>query len=143
MACRSCKRQMLLLARRANTAITTELYSAAHGQQLLRRVAATSIPYEQRRGFQSTSIQSSFLKNVRDTVGQVVKKSSEPYRVVAATKQIYEACSGGARYKIDPIAIIAGTIPKTAEGEHIGEGKGMWHEGKCAPLSTSRLGRDR
>jgi cytochrome b pre-mRNA-processing protein 3 len=54
-------------------------------------------------------------------------KAAEPYRVVAATQVIYDACSKAAPYKIDPIAIKADTIPKTAEGEHIGEGQGMWH----------------
>ncbi|KAI8635050.1 hypothetical protein F5Y19DRAFT_470100 [Xylariaceae sp. FL1651] len=131
MACRSCKRQLSLLVQH------TELHSTAVRQQLLRRVANTSIAHEQRRDFRATPIQSSFLKSVRDTVKQSIRRSAEPYRVVAATKEIYEACSKEALYKIDPVAVKAGTIPKTAEGEDIGEGKGMWHEDFQLPPTFS------
>lgn len=133
---------MLLARQTTNTPITAELSSnfntAVLGQQLLRRVATTSVAYEQRRGFRNTPIQSGILKSARDVIGTVVRKSSEPYRVVAATKEIYEACSSGALYKIDPIAIKAGTVPKTADGEDIGEGKGMWHEGTFYDQYTMR-----
>lgn len=64
-----------------------------------------------------------------DIIRKTIQKSSEPYRVVAATKEIYDACSKAAPYKIDPVAVKAGLIPKTSEGEDIGEGKGMWHDG--------------
>ncbi|KAI0448714.1 hypothetical protein F5B21DRAFT_509862 [Xylaria acuta] len=124
MACRSCKRQLLLLARQANTPVAAELYSAALGQQLLRQVAATPITHQRKRGFRSTPSRSGIMDGIRN----IVRQSSEPYRVVAATKEIYDACSKAAPYKIDPIAIKAGTIPKTPEGEDIGEGKGMWHD---------------
>ncbi|KAI1752393.1 hypothetical protein F4782DRAFT_152979 [Xylaria castorea] len=124
MACRSCKRQLLLLARQANTPVAAELSSAALGQQLLYRVATTPIAHQPRRGFRSTPTRSGIMDSIRGTV----KRSNEPYRVVAATKEIYDACSKAAPYKIDPIAIKAETIPKTPEGEHIGEGNGMWHD---------------
>ncbi|KAI8947657.1 hypothetical protein F4801DRAFT_582193 [Xylaria longipes] len=133
MACRSCRRQLLQLARQANTPVAAELYSAALGQQLLRRVATTPIAHQQRRGFRSTPSRSGFMDILRSTV----QRSSEPYRVVAATKEIYDACSKAAPYKIDPIAIKAGTIPKTPEGEDIGEGKGMWHDDFKLPPTFS------
>ncbi|KAJ8114124.1 hypothetical protein ONZ43_g4978 [Nemania bipapillata] len=66
-----------------------------------------------------------------------MQRSAEPYRVVAATREIYEACSKAAPYKIDPIAIQAGTIPKTPEGEDLGEGKGMWHDDFKLPPTFS------
>lgn len=53
----------------------------------------------------------------------------QPYRVIAATMTIYRACAREAIYKIDPAAVAADTIAKTEEGEHIGEGGGMWHDG--------------
>ncbi|KAI0527802.1 hypothetical protein F5B22DRAFT_582404 [Xylaria bambusicola] len=117
MACRSCKRQLLLVARQANT---PELYSGAAVAAQLRVAAAR----EQRRGFRCTPPRSGIL----DTIRNSIQRSSEPYRVVAATKEIYDACAKAAPYKIDPIAVRAGTIPKTEEGEDIGEGKGMWHD---------------
>ncbi|KAI1358297.1 hypothetical protein F5Y08DRAFT_120876 [Xylaria arbuscula] len=126
MACRSCKRQLLLLARQANTPhVATELYSpAALGHQLRRRVATKPVAHEQRRGFRGTPTRYGIMDSIRKSI----QKSSEPYRVVAATKEIYDACSKAAPYKIDPIAVKAGLIPKTEEGEDIGEGKGMWHD---------------
>ncbi|KAI1128535.1 hypothetical protein F5Y10DRAFT_173944 [Nemania abortiva] len=135
MACRSCRRQLLLLARQANAPVAAELYSAALGQQLLHRPTITpkAIAYEHRRDFRSTPAQSGFLDAVRKTF----QRSSEPYRVVAATKEIYDACSKAAPYKIDPIAIKAGTIPKTPEGEDLGEGGGMWHEDFKLPPTFS------
>ncbi|TGJ80589.1 hypothetical protein E0Z10_g8181 [Xylaria hypoxylon] len=125
MACRSCKRQLLLLARQANAPVAAELYSAALGQQRLHRVATTPVTHQLRRGFRSTPAQSGFMDSIRSTI----QRSSEPYRVMAATKEIYDACSKAAPYKIDPIAIKLGTVPKTPEGEDIGEGNGMWHDG--------------
>lgn len=78
-------------------------------------------------------MQSGFMDGIRNAI----KRSSEPYRVVTATKQIYEACAKAAPYKIDPIAIKAGTIPKTPEGEDLGEGKGMWHDDFKLPPTFS------
>jgi len=136
MACQGCQRRLLLLARQVEVSksITTELCSAPLGQQLLRRVATTATRRlsEQRRGFRSTPRQSNFLKNARDAIQRVVQRSNEPYRVVGASKEIYTICSKEAPYNIDPIAVKAGTVPMTPEGEHIGKGKGMWHDGKRA-----------
>ncbi|KAI1743932.1 hypothetical protein F4680DRAFT_444625 [Xylaria scruposa] len=132
MACRSCKKQLLMLARQANIPVTAELSGAVLGQQF-HRVATKPIAHQQRRGFQGTTTRSGILGSIRNTI----QKSSEPYRVVAATKEIYDACSKAAPYKIDPIAIKAGTIPKTPEGEDIGEGKGMWHDDFKLPPTFS------
>lgn len=125
MACQSCRRQLLQLARQANTTtpVATELYSAALATRLFQRVAIGHVANEQRRCFRSTPTQHGLLDSLRNAIGN----STEPYKVVAATQDIYNACSKAAPYKIDPIAIKADTIPKTAEGEHIGEGQGMWH----------------
>ncbi|KAJ2965973.1 hypothetical protein NUW58_g10784 [Xylaria curta] len=133
MACRSCKRQLLLFARQANTTVANELYSTALGQQLLRRVANRPVAHGQRRGFRNMPTRSGIMDSIRNTI----KRSSEPYRVVAATKEIYDACSKAAHYKIDPIAIKADTIPKTPEGEHIGEGGSMWHDDFKLPPTFS------
>ncbi|KAI0971659.1 hypothetical protein F4678DRAFT_70856 [Xylaria arbuscula] len=135
MACRSCKRQLLLLVRQANTPLTTELYSAAAlGHRLSHQAPTKHVAHEQRRGLRSTPARSGLMDNIRKSI----QRSSEPYRVVAATKEIYDACSKAAPYKIDPIAIKAGTIPKTSEGEDIGEGAGMWHnEFKLPPTFST------
>ncbi|KAI1168074.1 hypothetical protein F5B18DRAFT_347045 [Nemania serpens] len=139
MACRSCRRQLLLQARRVNTPVTAEPYNAALGlQQLGQRatttpITATPVAYAHRRGFRSTPTQS----GIRDVIRSTLRRSAEPYRVVAATKEIYDACSKAAPYKIDPIAIKAGTIPKTPDGEDLGEGGGMWHDDFKLPPTFS------
>ncbi|KAI3343508.1 hypothetical protein F4824DRAFT_440170 [Ustulina deusta] len=133
MACRSCKRQLLLLARQANTPVATELSGVALGHQLRHRAAPKPVAHEQRRGFRSTSARLGIVDMIRKTI----QRSSEPYRVVAATGEIYDACSKAALYKIDPIAVKAGTIPKTSEGEDIGEGEGMWHDDFKLPPTFS------
>ncbi|KAI1180104.1 hypothetical protein F4777DRAFT_361065 [Nemania sp. FL0916] len=132
MACRSCRRQLLQLARHGSTPvpITAELSSAVRGRQRLSRAATAPVANEQhRRGFRSTpnrfeQPRSGFMNSLKNMVG----RASQPYRVMAATKEIYEACAKPANYKIDPIAIKAGTGRKTDEGEDIGEGSGMWHD---------------
>ncbi|KAI1821358.1 hypothetical protein F4861DRAFT_475171 [Xylaria intraflava] len=133
MACRGCKRQIFLLARQANSPVATELYTAAIGRQRLRRAATTPLAYDQRRAFQSTPSRSGFMDSVRG----ILQRSTKPYMVIAATKEIYDACAKAAPYKIDPIAIKAGTVTRTSEGEHVGEGNGMWHDDFKLPPTFS------
>ncbi|KAI1435497.1 hypothetical protein GGR50DRAFT_312823 [Xylaria sp. CBS 124048] len=136
MACQGCKRQLFLLTRQANGRFAPELYySAIVGQQLRRRVTTTttSVAYDQKRAFQSTPCRPGFM----DAVRSVIKRSSDPYVVVAATKEIYSACSNAAPYKMDPVAIKAGTVTTTSEGEHVGEGKSMWHDDFKLPPTFS------
>ncbi|KAI1268489.1 hypothetical protein F5Y18DRAFT_423849 [Xylariaceae sp. FL1019] len=140
MACNSCRRQLSLLTRR-NGPVPADLYnvakSAASAHQLAGRIATAPSSHEQRRYFRPTPFQSNIMKNARDVLGRAVQSSTEPYRVVAATKEIYEACSKQAMYKIDPVHIAADTIPKTEEGEHIGEGSTMWHKDFGLPPTFS------
>ncbi|KAI1113338.1 hypothetical protein F5Y14DRAFT_212242 [Nemania sp. NC0429] len=141
MACRSCRRQILLHARQVNAPFTAELYNHPNLglQQFAQRTTptpVTTIPVayaQHRRGFRSTPAPSGF----RDFIRNTVRRSAGPYRVIAATKEIYDACSQAALYKIDPIAIKAGLVPKTPEGEDVGEGGGMWHDDFKLPPTFS------
>ncbi|KAI0883608.1 ubiquinol-cytochrome C chaperone-domain-containing protein [Annulohypoxylon maeteangense] len=129
MACRSCRRQLALLMRQTTTA--TEFQNVA----ILRQFVATRPPrLDQRRNFGSTPRQ----LGVRDIIAQVFKNSAEPYRVVQATEHIYKACAREASYTISAKDRTAGTIPKTAEGEDLGEGTTMWHnEFKLPPTFST------
>ncbi|KAI1089694.1 ubiquinol-cytochrome C chaperone-domain-containing protein [Rostrohypoxylon terebratum] len=122
MACRHCRRQFALLMRQATTATATatEIQNVATLRQL---VVAGAPPFDQRRTFKSTPRQ----LGIRDTILNAFRKSAEPYRVVQATEDIYKACAAEAVYTISAKDRMAGTIPKTAEGEDLGEGKTMWH----------------
>ncbi|CAJ2510034.1 Uu.00g059340.m01.CDS01 [Anthostomella pinea] len=136
MACRSCRRQLTVLARQAKAVADTHnaAPAAALGhQQLLFRQSAppTAIsPVEQRRCFKGTSNRpaSKIMQGLASVVNRVFVKSAEPYRVVRATEDIYKTCARAAAYTISVEDIKAGTIPKTKEGEDLGKGQGMWHE---------------
>ncbi len=49
-----------------------------------------------------------------------------------ATKQIVETCTQQADYRISEQDRKNGTIPTTADGEEIGTGGGIWHDGTFA-----------
>ncbi|KAI1374574.1 ubiquinol-cytochrome C chaperone-domain-containing protein [Hypoxylon crocopeplum] len=122
MACRSCRRQFTLLARQTNA--FTEIQNAAALRQFTHQTFDPRRPTsDQKRGFRTTPRQS----GIRDTIAKLFRQSTEPYRVVQATEDIYKACAREALYTISEKDRKAGTIPKTAEGEDIGEGKTMWH----------------
>ncbi|KAI1772389.1 ubiquinol-cytochrome C chaperone-domain-containing protein [Hypoxylon cercidicola] len=123
MACRSCRRQLVLLTRRAN-AIAEIQNAAALRHPSLQITDPRCLRTDQRRSFASTPRQS----GVRDYMSRLFQRTAEPYRVVQATEEIYKACAREALYAIPDKDRRAGTIRKTAEGEDIGEGKTMWHE---------------
>ncbi|KAI0202781.1 ubiquinol-cytochrome C chaperone-domain-containing protein [Astrocystis sublimbata] len=145
MACRSCKRQLALLARQAHAGNAIESSSspissassvsgAAIAQPLPRRVAPTPLAHhQQRRTFRSTPTQAGFGDSLRN----LVARTAQPYRVIGATKGIYDICSKAALYEMDPVAVAAGTVPMTPEGEHIGKGNGMWHNNFKLPPTFS------
>ncbi|KAI2626587.1 ubiquinol-cytochrome C chaperone-domain-containing protein [Hypoxylon sp. NC1633] len=130
MACRSCRRQLALLARQASTAAEVRNASAP----LRQFTHLTADPrLDQKRSFGSTPRQS----GIRDVIGKAFRRTAEPYRVVRATEDMYKACAQEALYTISVNDRKAGTIPKTAEGEDIGEGKTMWHEDFHLPPTFS------
>ncbi|KAI0841789.1 ubiquinol-cytochrome C chaperone-domain-containing protein [Hypoxylon sp. FL0890] len=130
MACQCCRRQLALLVRQAATA--TEVRSASSIRQLS---VASSPRFDHRRNFGSTPSQSQ--STFREAIEKYFRRKAEPYRVVHATQDIYKACAREALYTIPDKDRKAGTIPKTAEGEDIGEGKTMWHEDFKLPPTFS------
>ncbi|KAI0180947.1 ubiquinol-cytochrome C chaperone-domain-containing protein [Hypoxylon sp. FL1284] len=133
MACRSCRRQLVLLTRQAN-AVTELQPAAALRHPSLPSPDSRRTQFDQRRNFRSTPRQSGLL---RRAIAGVFQRTAEPYRVVHATEDIYKACAGEALYTIPAKDRKAGTIAKTAEGEDIGEGKTMWHEDFKLPPTFS------
>lgn len=59
-------------------------------------------------------------------------KATMPYQIFGATQDIYKACSNPAMYKISEADRKAGTVPMTEDGEEIGVGGGIWHDGTLA-----------
>ncbi|KAI0603045.1 hypothetical protein F4775DRAFT_9868 [Biscogniauxia sp. FL1348] len=127
MACRSCRRQLNLLARQTNA--VAHLQNAAAPIASRRLTLPAPARFEQRRGFASTPRQASgLMEKIGAGVGKAFARSTEPYRVLKATEDIYKACSRGALYTVNPADLKAGTIPKTEDGEDVGEGSSMWHK---------------
>ncbi|KAI8959410.1 ubiquinol-cytochrome C chaperone-domain-containing protein [Daldinia sp. FL1419] len=131
MACRPCRRQLMLLSRQAGS--ITEIQNAGAARRLIAPVVGSQS--HQKRSFGSTPQPA---LSIRETIAKVFKSSAEPYRIVHATENIYKACAREAHYTIPDKDRKAGTITKTAEGEDIGEGKTMWHEEfKLAPTFST------
>ncbi|KAI1762515.1 ubiquinol-cytochrome C chaperone-domain-containing protein [Hypoxylon sp. FL1150] len=132
MACRSCRRQLVLLTRQANA--IAEIQNAAALRHPSLQTADPRCPrISQRRSFANTPRQS----GVRDSIARVFQRTAEPYRVVRSTEEIYKTCAREALYTIPDKDRKAGTITKTEEGEDIGEGKTMWHEDFHLPPTFS------
>ncbi|KAI0480869.1 ubiquinol-cytochrome C chaperone-domain-containing protein [Xylariaceae sp. FL0804] len=135
MACRSCwrQRQLTQLARQANTiselsnATTTAAAVAARPQQLRRPTTAPRATPAQKRGFHCSPSR----LGLGDTLQSIVFRTLGPntsHRVLGVSKPLYELCSRAAQYTIDPVAVQAGTVPKTADGEDVGKSQGPWHK---------------
>ncbi|KAI1502755.1 ubiquinol-cytochrome C chaperone-domain-containing protein [Biscogniauxia marginata] len=133
MACQSCRRQLTQLARQASAVAGIQNAAAAAATPALvasrRQLASPQTAVEQRREFRSTpgQLAPNFMQKIGAGIGKAFARSVEPYRVVKATEDIYKACARSALYTISHADMRAGTIPKTADGEDIGEGKTMWH----------------
>lgn len=127
MACQSCRRQLTLLARQANTfAEIQNIQSVTAIQHFTPHTLKIQPPsLSQKRGFSNTPRQ----LGIRETLAKVFSQTAEPYRIVSATEAIYKTCAAEALYTIPEKDRKNDTIKKTAEGEDIGDGKTMWHEG--------------
>ncbi|KAI1630851.1 hypothetical protein F4809DRAFT_228556 [Biscogniauxia mediterranea] len=132
MACRSCRRQLNLLARQTNAVAQFQnAVAAGAAAPIAFRQFALPPPatVKQRRGFASTPSQaSSLMEKIGAGIGKAFVRTAEPYRVLKATEDIYKACSRGALYTVNPADLKAGTIPNTEDGEDVGEGSSMWHK---------------
>ncbi|RYP32046.1 hypothetical protein DL767_005400 [Monosporascus sp. MG133] len=127
------KRQLGLLGRQATIAAEVQ-HAAAVSSATQHKLRQLGPQASRRRSYHNTARRSG---RVAEAIGKVFAKQAEPYRVVHATEAIYKACAKEALYKINPADIKAGTIPKTPEGEDIGEGAGMWHNDFKLPPTFS------
>ncbi|KAK6216168.1 p-nitrophenyl phosphatase [Pestalotiopsis sp. IQ-011] len=140
MACRSCRRALLRdLSSRpslANAFGADIQYTAA--RQLSRQIITTAAPQQQpqqqqqRRGFRSTAPaleekKSWIPESVRNLGGMIIRSTSEPYMVHAATESVYKTCAAEAAYTISEEDKRNGTVKTTEEGEEIGTGSTTWH----------------
>lgn len=68
-------------------------------------------------------------------------KAVQPYQIFGATESIYKACAAPATYKISPELRKKEEVPMTEDGEEVGVGGGVWHDGtlRSLPLGHRRL----
>lgn len=127
MACRSCKRQLLQVSRQAQL-LNPDAHSLAVARHLRRQVAPA---VQQSRGFRASArAQKSIVPQfVKDLGSQLLRSTAQPYQVNKATETIYKTCSREASYTISETDKRNATVPKTEDGEEIGEGTGSWHKG--------------
>lgn len=57
-------------------------------------------------------------------------KAIQPYQIFGATESFYKACAAPVAYKISPELRKKEEVPLTDDGEEVGIGGGVWHNGK-------------
>lgn len=68
------------------------------------------------------------------------QKATQPYAIFGATETIFKACSAPAAYKISEELRKKEDVPMTEDGEEIGVGGGVWHDGLSYQDSQTRSG---
>ena len=66
-------------------------------------------------------------------------RTTETYVAFGATMKLFEVCSAQADYKIPQAAQKGVEVPKTANGEDLGVGKGWWYEGSLRSNTAMRV----
>lgn len=57
------------------------------------------------------------------------RTATQPYAIFGATEAIFKACSAPAKYEISENLRKTEDVPMTEDGEEIGLGGGVWHQG--------------
>lgn len=79
---------------------------------------------------QSATEPSGFAKVLTGIASAVLpRKAIQPYAIFGATEAIFKACSAPASYKISEELRKKEDVPMTEEGEEVGVGGGVWHDG--------------
>jgi hypothetical protein len=94
---------------------------ARRGAGQHRRLHATPRREKEEEGF---SLSKALLTPFTNT------KRPGTYYVFGATERIYKTCGAQADYRITEADRKEGKIRETEEGEEIGMGGGMWHDGE-------------
>lgn len=83
------------------------------------------------RNPQRQSEPSTFAKALTGIASAVLPRQvTQPYAIFGATESIYKACSAPAAYKISEELRKKEEVPTTEDGEELGIGGGVWHDGR-------------
>lgn len=138
MACRSCRKTLDLALGRPSTLAAWE----NHASRTL-RVSCRAVPVQARRLHATpprNAAGESFMLKVKkwmvqpvaDRLKNTAKKTTHSYMVYGATEDMYKTCAAQADYKITQADRKAGKIRQLPDGEEVGFGGGMWHDGRDA-----------
>lgn len=110
--------------------------SVADITRLSRRQFHHSVPSRQQNTQQPEK--SAGLGKVLLNIASAVlpSKAVQPYQIFGATQSIYKACAAPAAYKISPELRKKEDVPLTKDGEELGVGGGVWHDGMTIPGAT-------
>lgn len=136
MACRSCRNRLDLFPR------LQSLSALEAGERHALHITRRAVPIQTRRlhatplrrnetsdGF-LPKVQKWLVQPVADRLQNTARKTTHSYMVYGATEHMYKACSAQADYTITEADRKAGKIRQLEDGEEVGVGSGMWHDGK-------------
>lgn len=124
--CRAVARRQLQLLNELNRAPSmSQRASIAETTRTSRRQFHQTVPSRQQNR-QKPSILAGLSKTL---LAILPKKAFQPYQIFGATEAFYKACSAPVAYKISPELRKKEEVPITDDGEEVGIGGGVWHDG--------------
>lgn len=88
------------------------------------------------RDFHSTPTNAGIAGRLGDIARQAISRTAEPYGAFGITRTIYQKCTRPAAYDISEETRRSDQVPTTEDGEELGVGGGLWHDGKTTqPIS--------
>jgi len=131
MACRSCRTYLELLSRRPGLIKPT---TARHGSPVKLPAAVTRSRAfhgtQPRRDVQNEAPERPAARGFKDVLANAMgRKTLYSYAISAASEKMYNVCAAQADYKILPEDRDKDAVRKGEDGEEIGVGGGMWHDG--------------
>lgn len=66
------------------------------------------------------------------------QRATQPYAIFGATETIYKACSEPVKYTIPDELRKKNDVPLTEDGQELGVGGGVWHDGLSLLVTTGK-----
>lgn len=136
--CRDVARRQLRLLRDLNRPSVSQRAAVAEIARTSTRQFHQTAP-SRSQGSPQPEKQPGIAQTLLGIASQILpSKAVQPYQIFGATESIYKACAAPATYKISPELRKKEEVPMTEDGEEVGVGGGVWHDGTFRPLPISR-----
>lgn len=93
----------------------------------------------QTRDFSTTPANASIAGRLGEMASSAVSRTAEPYGAFGVTRAIYQKCTKPAAYEVSEETRRQDQVPTTEDGEELGVGGGLWHDGRSHPAYTVYL----